>query len=482
MKGHRPVISITRSQARALRAIFRRSVLGINIRGLIPPLVLRAETTKFRAQFRYDALAVEHVQQGVFRPEETIAVPLDALVDFDGRDETPVVFEVSDERQTVVRWVDRGIPQVKEYTVTEPLEFPQQPATFETFSAELLDALAAAREVSTENSPRYALNCIQLRGRASEIVATDGHQLLIQSGFRFPWTDDLMVRRTRIFASKELPRDCPVEIGRTDGHVFLRAGAWTIALEVQTERRYPRVDQVIPDSKQAATHIALHAQDAQFLGQALDRLPGGDEPDSPVTVDCNGQLTIRARAAEGGPSTELVLARSSYAGEPVCFNTNRGFLDRAVRLGFSEIHVSSPEAPLVCRDARRTYAWQPLSKDSALGPADVAVRIESTSAGSVVEPARTEKVSVPVRKTTHKATHGTPVAVEPAKPETTNGAVPCTISSLIDEAVALHAALGEAKTQTQRLIIGLRRHRRRSKLVFSTLASLRQLQLWETAG
>src|SRR5579864_4194597 len=139
---------MTRSQARAFRAIFRRSVLGISNRGLISPLVLRAETTKLRAQYRYDALAVEHVQEGVFRPEETIAVPLDALADFGGRDETPVVFEVSDTRQTVARWVDRGIPQVREYNVIEPLDFPQQPATFETLSAELLDAMAEAREVS----------------------------------------------------------------------------------------------------------------------------------------------------------------------------------------------------------------------------------------------------------------------------------------------------------------------------------------------
>jgi hypothetical protein len=200
-----------------------------------------------------------------------------------------------------------------------------------------------------------------------------------------------------------------------------------------------------------------------------------------VTVDCNGQLAIRARAAEGGQSTELVLARSSYSGEPVCLSTNRGFLDRAVRLGFSEIHVSSPEAPVVCRDARRTYAWQPLSKDSALGPADVAVRIESTTAGSVVESAQAEKVSVPVKKPTHKATRETPVAVETDKSETTNGAVPSNISSLIDESVALHVALGEARTRTQRLIVGLRRHRRQSKLVSTTLASLRQLQLQETA-
>jgi hypothetical protein len=40
------MITITRRQARRLRGVFRRSVLGIAHRGIIPPLVLRAEGTK----------------------------------------------------------------------------------------------------------------------------------------------------------------------------------------------------------------------------------------------------------------------------------------------------------------------------------------------------------------------------------------------------------------------------------------------------
>ena len=37
------MITLTRNQVRRLRSVFRRSVLGINQRGPIPPLVLRAE-------------------------------------------------------------------------------------------------------------------------------------------------------------------------------------------------------------------------------------------------------------------------------------------------------------------------------------------------------------------------------------------------------------------------------------------------------
>jgi hypothetical protein len=49
------MIALTRHQARRLRAVFRRSVLAISHRGIIPPLVLRAEGMQLRAQYRYAA-------------------------------------------------------------------------------------------------------------------------------------------------------------------------------------------------------------------------------------------------------------------------------------------------------------------------------------------------------------------------------------------------------------------------------------------
>jgi hypothetical protein len=56
-----------------------------------------------------------------------------------------------------------------------------------------------------------------------------------------------------------------------------------------------------------------------------------------------------------------------------------------------------------------------------------------------------------------------------------------TLAALIQEAEALHSILGEAKSRTARLIAGLRRHRKHSRLVQETLKSLRQLRLVEAA-
>ena len=53
---------------------------------------------------------------------------------------------------------------------------------------------------------------------------------------------------------------------------------------------------------------------------------------------------------------------------------------------------------------------------------------------------------------------------------------------MIQEAESLHAALADAKSRTARLVAGLRRQRKQSRLVGETLKSLRQLKLVDAAG
>jgi hypothetical protein len=477
------VITITRRQARRLKAVFRRSMLGTNHRGLIPPLVLLAVGTKLRAQYRYGALAVEH-DLDVARPADgTIAVPLDMLADVAGRDETPVVLEPAAPERTIARWHDAGIPQLKEYDVTELVKlapFPDAPATFTTVPTGLLAALEEACRTAAEDSTRYALNCIQLRGRAGQIAATDGRQLLISGGLELPWMDDVLVHRTPLFGCRELRAETPVELGRTDTYVVLKVGPWTIFLEVQKDARFPRVDDVLPSSAAARTRLELTAEDAVFLSQSLDRLPGGDEPDAPVTLELNGRVLLRARAAEG-PTTELILSRSSHSGDPVRLATNREYLARAVRLGFRCVEIATAKEPVACRDEHRTFGWQPLSPEVALEPTEDAVRVDSTSTKPTTLPTRPQKDK-------HAMNGSQPHSPQPAKKTvSTNGDGPgkdtgiTGLAGLIRDAETLYQTLGQAKSHTGKLVRALRRHRRQSKLVASTLASLRELQLQDVS-
>jgi hypothetical protein len=38
----------------------------------------------------------------------------------------------------------------------------------------------------------------------------------VQSGFQFPWTDDLLVQASPAIASREFLREGPVAVGRTE--------------------------------------------------------------------------------------------------------------------------------------------------------------------------------------------------------------------------------------------------------------------------
>src|SRR5260370_25733569 len=285
--------------------------------------------------------------------------------------------------RTIVRYYDHGIPQVREYAghPLDPLPvIPEVPASWSTCSPDLLDALAEATATACDENARYALNRIAVRGSGGEVVGTDGGQILILGGFRLPWSGEVLVKRSPIYGCKALPRDEPILIGKTESHFVLRAGPWTMFLEIKTDVRYPAVERALPAPISATTRLRLAAEDAAFLAQALDRLPRADEFNAPATVDLNGRIVIRAKAPDQEGATELLLSRSRYTGAPVCFNTNREFLGRAIRLGFREIAVRGPDAPVVCRDGPRVYGWQPLTRESAIEPADDVTQIAANSA------------------------------------------------------------------------------------------------------
>ena len=482
------MITITRCKARTLRSILRRATLGIRHRSSIPPLVLHGEGTHLRVQYRYDSLAVEYVEPGSYRPLDSIPVPLDVLGEIEGRDDSPVGFEAAGPDRTVIRWQDHGIPQVRECPVTpfgNIAPFPETPTAWTQVPADLLTALAEASEVCTDESTRYALNCMQLRGTAHKIIATDGHQLLVRSGFDLPWLGDLLIRGSPIFSSKALNRDQSVQIGTTDTHVVLRIGPWTIWNEIQKDARFPGVEEAIPGPDAVLTRLQLDPEDARFLQSTLDRLPGNEELNSPATIDMNGKVAIRARGTDQPQITELVLDRSSYTGPAIRINTNRYFLKRAIQLGFSEIGVSDVETPVVCRQQHRIYAWQPLSGDAAIEPADNVTRIESSLATSVANDQETS--TKPTRRMMNRVDRqnghipATPAASAHENSQTTSENPGTNLAALIQDAESLHTTLADAKASAVRLITGLRRYRKQARLLSDTIKSLRQLNLTEHA-
>jgi hypothetical protein len=479
------VITISRHKARLLRSVFRRAVLGIRHKGTIPPLVLHAEGAHLRVRHQYGSLAVEYLETGHYHPLDSIPVPLDVLADIEGRDDSPVILEAVEPDRTIVRWQDRGIPQVKDLPVTpfgniEP--FPDSPCVWTEAASELLTGLAEASGISTDDTTRYALNCIQLRGSEHKIVATDGHQLLISSGFDFPWDGDLLISGSPVFACKAFNGGQPLQVAKTDSHVVARIGPWTIWNQIQKDARFPAVEEAISATDVPMTRLHVDHEDGQFLQSTLDCLPGNEEFNRPTTIDMNGKDVIRAQDAEQSHITELVLNRSSYTGPAIRVNSNREFLSRALRLGFHDIGISSVAAPIVCRSPDRIYAWQPLSGDAAIEPTENVLRIEVSTISSEPRQERPRPVTPRGTMNDRVTNNGQDSSIQPSdNGHGTSDTPGSSLIALIQDAEALHKILTEARSSTARLITGLRRHRKQSRLLNETLKSLRQLKLTETA-
>jgi hypothetical protein len=344
----------------------------------------------------------------------------------------------------------------------------------------LLKSLDDAMQTASHDSVRFALNKIQIRGAAGVVAATDGHALLWQNGFEFPWSDDVLVSRTNVFGCKELQG--PVRIAKTKTHVCVSIGPWTIFLLIDKDGRFPNVQSIIPNNTASATHLNVTADNAAFLVKALPRLPGDDDNFSPVTLDLNGEVVVRARADGQDQSTEVVLAGASVTGQAVRYSTNRHLLARALALGFTNGHVLGVDTPMMFEDERRKYVFQGLGKDRVVAPASNDLRLRSDSTNSnnhqsvsrrnePMKSQRSAAVPAPVTVEHHESANG-------SSNGTANGQhnQPTTFAALLEEGQSIQNGLRDLLLRTNKLMAGLKAYRRHAKNMQSTLASLRQLQ------
>lgn len=478
------MIELPRSVARTIRAVFRR----LAPKGATPVVSFMAGIGGlFVRLHRTDILAEYHLEGD--RPPEEITLPFAAFAAFEGRNGT-VTLESTGPGTVQARWSDAGVPQVVDYEATDMANLTPHPAPPESVVAMpdgFLAAMADASQCTSRDNPRYALTHLHLRGGRGTIVATDGRHLLTQAGFSFPWQDDVLVPATSLFGCKELQGQ-PVQLGHTETHVVLSIGPWRFLLPIEKNGRYPHTDEVIPKASSVASTAHLDADDCAYLTRVLPRLPGADDDDSPVTIDLGATFSIRARAKSQNNHTEVGLARSQATGKPVRFAINRSYLQRALELGFAELAVGNAETPVVFRDDSRQYVVMPLSKDSALAPREDAIRLSTTEAAP-----NSVKETIPVKETVSHAngasqngmpsTEATAVATNGTTPPS-NGArrrktKSSGLAALIVEAEALKTSLRAAFSRSHALLIALKKHRRQSQIVQTTLKSLKELQTVE---
>ena len=118
---------------------------------------------------------------------------------------------------------------------------PARPTQTLSLPVKFLTALHECGRSTTSDPARFALHRIQVRGAAGEVIGSDGHQALIWSGFEFPFEEDLLVPALPLFGSPEWTSHPAVSVGRTELHLVVSAGPWTVWLPIDATGRYPDV-------------------------------------------------------------------------------------------------------------------------------------------------------------------------------------------------------------------------------------------------
>lgn len=461
------MITITRLLAHRLRTVFSRA-LGRSASAA--SVQFRSNDDGLSVSVRGAEIVVEHRIPGR-RPVESFAGPLSLLKRCEGSKDDPVTLE-SRSRDVEVRWSNSGVPQCVSFGMTEPFDLPPIPEQMAANEPRLMSALRDAADSTDAQSTRYALACVQLRARDGRIAATDSRQLLVETGFAFPWDGEALVPGHPVFACRDLHGE-QAEIGKTNDWVTLRTGPWTIHLRIVQDGRFPQVESIIPRAENASSVLRLDPADGEFLVERLSRLPASAESDRPVTVDLNGHVAIRSKGESDAQATELRLTNSRLEGRPMLVQTNREFLSRAVKLGFREVCLYDPRSTVLCRDEHRSYVWMLLDPASAVAAEPEPVRIESPVASG----ANRSSNAAPVNRIKRRLRQVPEVSADAASNGTSHREKPVPIShSAVDPLVVLRDTLKSAVRQTNEAIRGLKRQKREHRLLKSTLASLRQLQ------
>lgn len=493
------MLNLSRQLAKQLRSVIRRALqISPSQTGQVVWLVADDSGLRIRAQ-SHRGIAEYHLP-GAATPD-SIPVTMEALAECEGtKGDESVSVERRADGMVVLNWSDRGVPQqfhfdAKKLHVEPP---PALPEVWGSNPPSLLGAMEQAMRIAPANATRFAIDCAQLRPAEGRIAVTDTRQLLVQYGFVFPWNNDVLVQRSPVFRCKELLTEQPVSVGATANHCVFRVGPWTLWLALEKQGRFPTFESLIPVADTATTRLRLSDNDVDYLLSVIPRLPTEGPDCSRVTLDLNGSVALLARGIAASPATQVILSNSQRQGDEVRLDTDREILVRAIEIGFREIELRGPESPAVCRDANRIYLWSPITEVPAIVVGSDAVRLESPIATAAfhrparhLPPARRQHPPSQERTTPKMPRNRIAETLSGTSPPEPNQATPshaatavddpkqCTFSAVLEQAETVKSALRQAHAQVNGLVAAVKRYRRQSKLMQSTIASLRQLQSLE---
>jgi len=349
--------------------------------------------------------------------------------------------------QNCVTWTENGTPVERCYPDGPSDETPAFFPAVEGWtpqSARLLTALNEASQTTAKESTRYALNCLLLRGKTRDMVATDSRQLLIQKGWEWPWSDD------------------PVEVGRSEKHVVFRLGPWTLGFPIDTKTRFPSVDSIIPDSSVTLATLVLDEADHNWLAEKIPRTSRNSK--QIATIELNGAVAVRCAEQDQSPDQEWILSQSRREGAETTFESDVCYLSRLHDLGLSRVEIPTGNSPFVARDSQQTYLWMGLSGEPSPRPENI-TRVASPrmrGAGSLSQPSPRKRNVMTKPKTTPSSSSEPAAEID-------------TVEQVIERATMVKTRLKDLQSEVQDLITALRGQKKQAKIVRNTIDSLQRL-------
>ena len=239
---------------------------------------------------------------------------------------------------------DLGTGRVSENVESLALkEFPEEPAFEikpvdlpESFQRRFIETMGC----SSTDSTRYVLNGILLDvsdPACHSMVGTDGRHLFSANSFTLPLSESVIVPSHKLLLWRglaDLPWALAGQKNKNNTLVRIAVGDWTMTLKT-IEGNYPNWKQVVPNSQQQRTTVAL-PEEHEFT-KIVNGLPMTDLNNKPVDLVVE-KGTVAVKDTTGGSS--ILLDGAKTKGPDIKIRLNRDYLTKAFDCGLTKIGLT----------------------------------------------------------------------------------------------------------------------------------------------